>query len=119
MRCYGPHGESFDPFAGGYSLKRRRNPSARGLVDVPIQPRTPHRILRRPKPFGETAMGLQVSEGARVWVLTAPPKTFHNSRKRNTMDALTFLRADHQSVLGMLEVLDGAPEGSGAQESGL
>jgi hemerythrin-like domain-containing protein len=35
------------------------------------------------------------------------------------MDALTFLRADHQSVLGMLEVLDGAPEGSGAQKSGL
>ena len=35
------------------------------------------------------------------------------------MDALTFLRADHQSVLGMLEVLDGAPQGSGAWESGL
>jgi hemerythrin-like domain-containing protein len=35
------------------------------------------------------------------------------------MDALTFLRADHESVLGMLEVLDGAPQGSGAQESGL
>jgi hemerythrin-like domain-containing protein len=35
------------------------------------------------------------------------------------MDALTFLRQDHKSVLGMLEVLDGAPEGSGAQSSGL
>src|ERR1700753_550796 len=36
-----------------------------------------------------------------------------------TMDALTFLRQDHKSVLGMLEVLDGAPSGSGAWESGL
>jgi hemerythrin-like domain-containing protein len=35
------------------------------------------------------------------------------------MDALTFLRQDHKSVLGMLEVLDGAPSGSGAQSSGL
>jgi hemerythrin-like domain-containing protein len=35
------------------------------------------------------------------------------------MDALTFLRDDHKSVLGMLEVLDGAPSGSGAQVSGL
>ncbi|GFG86182.1 hemerythrin domain-containing protein [Mycolicibacter algericus] len=35
------------------------------------------------------------------------------------MDALTFLRADHESVLGMLEVLDGAPQGDGARESGL
>jgi hemerythrin-like domain-containing protein len=35
------------------------------------------------------------------------------------MDALTFLRQDHKSVLGMLEVLDGAPEGNGAQLSGL
>lgn len=35
------------------------------------------------------------------------------------MDALTFLRQDHKSVLGMLEVLDGAPTGSGAQTSGL
>jgi hemerythrin-like domain-containing protein len=35
------------------------------------------------------------------------------------MDALTFLRQDHKSVLGMLEVLDGAPSGSGAAESGL
>ena len=35
------------------------------------------------------------------------------------MDALTFLRDDHKSVLGMLEVLDGAPTGSGAQSSGL
>ena len=35
------------------------------------------------------------------------------------MDALTFLRQDHQSVLGMLEALDGAPSGSGAQSSGL
>jgi hemerythrin-like domain-containing protein len=35
------------------------------------------------------------------------------------MDALTFLRQDHKSVLGMLEVLDGAPSGSGAELSGL
>jgi hemerythrin-like domain-containing protein len=35
------------------------------------------------------------------------------------MDALTFLREDHKSVLGMLEVLDDAPSGSGAQSSGL
>jgi hypothetical protein len=35
------------------------------------------------------------------------------------MDALTFLREDHKSVLGMLEVLDGASTGSGAQRSGL
>ncbi|MDO0976610.1 hemerythrin domain-containing protein [Mycolicibacterium frederiksbergense] len=35
------------------------------------------------------------------------------------MDALTFLRQDHKSVLGMLEVLDGAPEGDGAVASGL
>lgn len=35
------------------------------------------------------------------------------------MDALTFLREDHKSVLGMLEVLDGAPTGSGAHQSGL
>ncbi|ODQ94896.1 hemerythrin domain-containing protein [Mycolicibacterium holsaticum] len=35
------------------------------------------------------------------------------------MDALTFLREDHKSVLGMLEVLDGAPTGEGAQRSGL
>ncbi|OBA97442.1 hemerythrin [Mycobacteriaceae bacterium 1482268.1] len=35
------------------------------------------------------------------------------------MDALTFLREDHESVLGMLEVLDGAPAGSGGQLSGL
>lgn len=35
------------------------------------------------------------------------------------MDALTFLRLDHKSVLGMLEVLDGAPEGNGAAASGL
>jgi hemerythrin-like domain-containing protein len=35
------------------------------------------------------------------------------------MDALTFLRQDHKSVLGMLEVLDGAPSGTGAQTSGL
>jgi hemerythrin-like domain-containing protein len=36
-----------------------------------------------------------------------------------SMDALTFLREDHKSVLGMLEVLDGAPTGSGAHSSGL
>ncbi|OBF40840.1 hemerythrin [Mycobacterium sp. ACS1612] len=35
------------------------------------------------------------------------------------MDALAFLRDDHKSVLGMLEVLDGAPSGSGADASGL
>lgn len=35
------------------------------------------------------------------------------------MDALSFLRADHQSVLGMFEVLDGAPQGTGAVASGL
>lgn len=35
------------------------------------------------------------------------------------MDALTFLRADHESVLGMLQVLDGAPQGDGAHQSGL
>jgi len=35
------------------------------------------------------------------------------------MDALTFLRQDHQSVLGMFEVLDGAPSGTGAEISGL
>jgi hemerythrin-like domain-containing protein len=39
--------------------------------------------------------------------------------KGNDMDALTFLREDHKSVLGMLEVLDGAPTGSGSQSSGL
>jgi hemerythrin-like domain-containing protein len=32
---------------------------------------------------------------------------------------LTFLRQDHKSVLGMLEVLDEAPSGSGAEISGL
>ncbi|OBG26689.1 hemerythrin domain-containing protein [Mycobacterium sp. E3198] len=35
------------------------------------------------------------------------------------MDAITFLRQDHQSVLGLLETLDGAPSGAGAQSSGL
>jgi hemerythrin-like domain-containing protein len=35
------------------------------------------------------------------------------------MDALSFLREDHKSVLGMLEVLDGAPSGEGAASSGL
>lgn len=35
------------------------------------------------------------------------------------MDALTFLRQDHKSVLGMLEVLADAPRGTGAQSSGL
>jgi hemerythrin-like domain-containing protein len=35
------------------------------------------------------------------------------------MDALTFLRQDHKSVLGMLEVLDEAPSGTGADVSGL
>ncbi|CQD17185.1 hemerythrin HHE cation binding domain-containing protein [Mycobacterium lentiflavum] len=35
------------------------------------------------------------------------------------MDALTFLRQDHESVLGLFETLDGAPSGSGAEVSGL
>ncbi|MCV6967413.1 hemerythrin [Mycobacterium intermedium] len=35
------------------------------------------------------------------------------------MDALTFLRQDHKSVLGLFESLDGAPAGSGAESSGL
>ncbi|CPR12966.1 hemerythrin HHE cation binding domain-containing protein [Mycobacterium bohemicum DSM 44277] len=35
------------------------------------------------------------------------------------MDAITFLRQDHKSVLGLLESLDGAPSGSGAEASGL
>jgi hemerythrin-like domain-containing protein len=39
--------------------------------------------------------------------------------KEKAMDALTFLRQDHKSVLGMLEVLDEAPSGSGAEISGL
>jgi hemerythrin-like domain-containing protein len=39
--------------------------------------------------------------------------------KGKIMDALTFLRQDHKSVLGMLEVLDEAPSGPGAQLSGL
>jgi hemerythrin-like domain-containing protein len=39
--------------------------------------------------------------------------------KGKSMDALTFLREDHKSVLGMLEVLDGAPSGTGAEMSGL
>jgi hemerythrin-like domain-containing protein len=35
------------------------------------------------------------------------------------MDALAFLRQDHKSVLGLFETLDGAPSGSGAENSGL
>jgi hemerythrin-like domain-containing protein len=35
------------------------------------------------------------------------------------VDALTYLRGQHKSVLGMLEVLEGAPTGDGARESGL
>jgi hemerythrin-like domain-containing protein len=35
------------------------------------------------------------------------------------MDAVTFLRQDHKSVLGLLEVLEDAPSGSGSQVSGL
>jgi hemerythrin-like domain-containing protein len=35
------------------------------------------------------------------------------------VDALTFLRGQHKSVLGMLEVLEGAPTGEGAHTSGL
>lgn len=37
----------------------------------------------------------------------------------NSLDALTFLRQDHKSVLGMLEMLHEAPSGSGADVSGL
>lgn len=35
------------------------------------------------------------------------------------MDAITFLRQDHKSVLGLLETLDGAPSEAGAHASGL
>ncbi|GAY13767.1 hemerythrin domain-containing protein [Mycobacterium sp. shizuoka-1] len=35
------------------------------------------------------------------------------------MDALSFLRADHESVLGMFEVLEDAPKGTGSAHSGL
>lgn len=35
------------------------------------------------------------------------------------MEALAFLRQDHKSVLGMLQVLDGSPRGTGATMSGL
>lgn len=35
------------------------------------------------------------------------------------MDAISFLRQDHESVLGLLEVLDGAPSGAGSHVSGL
>lgn len=35
------------------------------------------------------------------------------------MDAITFLRQDHKSVLGLFEALDGAPSGTGAEASGL
>jgi len=35
------------------------------------------------------------------------------------MDAISFLRQDHKSVLGLLEVLDGALSDSGSQLSGL
>lgn len=35
------------------------------------------------------------------------------------MDAITFLRQDHKSVLGLLETLDGAPSDAGAHASGL
>lgn len=35
------------------------------------------------------------------------------------MDAITFLRQDHKSVLGLLETLDEAPSGPGAEASGL
>jgi hypothetical protein len=40
-------------------------------------------------------------------------------RKAKPMDALMFLRQDLKSVLGMLEVLDQAPSGSGAEISAL
>jgi len=39
--------------------------------------------------------------------------------KDSNMDALTFLRQDHKSVLGMFEVLADAPSGDGATSSGL
>lgn len=35
------------------------------------------------------------------------------------MEALAYLRQDHKSVLGMLQLLDGAPRGTGAVMSGL
>ncbi|SPM29556.1 hemerythrin domain-containing protein [Mycobacterium terramassiliense] len=35
------------------------------------------------------------------------------------MDAITFLRHDHKSVLGLFESLDGAPSNEGAASSGL
>lgn len=35
------------------------------------------------------------------------------------MEALAFLRQDHKSVLGMLQLLDGSPRGTGAAMSGL
>lgn len=38
---------------------------------------------------------------------------------RTRVDALTFLRQQHESVLGMLEVLDDAPTADGARASGL
>jgi hemerythrin-like domain-containing protein len=53
--------------------------------------------------------------GALGWA----PAVSKLSPKGKTMDALTFLRQDHKSVLGMLEVLDDAPSGSGAEISGL
>ena len=55
----------------------------------------------------------------RGYVLRTSVQATLNPAEGNDMDALTFLREDHKSVLGMLEVLDGAPSGSGAQESGL
>jgi hypothetical protein len=42
-----------------------------------------------------------------------------NIREGNILDALTFLRQDHKSVLGTLEVLEDAWSGSGAQFTGL
>jgi hypothetical protein len=41
------------------------------------------------------------------------------SGEEETMDALTFLRPDQKSVLGMLEVLNDAPAAPGAESSGL
>lgn len=46
-------------------------------------------------------------------------RTTTTTTEEEKMDALSFLRADHQSVLGLFEVLDGASSGAGAVESGL
>jgi hemerythrin-like domain-containing protein len=47
------------------------------------------------------------------------PQRIDQPDKEASVDALMFLREDHKSVLGMLEMLDKAPTGSGAHSSGL